>query len=94
MNRAQLGTIILVIAALAYGTLVGNVLTSRKVSFYRGIAIAAPGALLLLILYAWLALQFSITELAVFLLVSVGIIVLNAVVIKTAGDVIRRFLRR
>ena len=91
MNRVQIGTIVFVIAGVIYAIIFDKFLRLKKASFYRGVAIITPGILVILLLYAWLILRFSILTLAFFTLVTIVIVALNAILMKNFANWLSKY---
>ncbi|MBI4744695.1 MAG: hypothetical protein HY776_07765 [Actinobacteria bacterium] len=91
MSSVDIGTIVFVIITIVYAVFFDRFLRPKKVSFYRGMLLATPGLLVILVLYAWLALGFSLQEIAIFALLSIVIIPLKAFLIKTNADWLSKF---
>lgn len=86
MSRAEIGTSLFIIVLITYGVVLSKILLPKKLSFYHEIAIGAPGVLIIVGLYAWLALGLPLLITFIFLPFGIIILALNAIFMKTAAN--------
>lgn len=94
MLEVQILTVITVMVIVIYGLLINRLLIKKEMSFYRQALIISPGAIVIVLLYAWLVLGFSLGELAVFLIIGIAIFLFYAVFMKTTADLIKKHISK
>ena len=91
MNRAQVGTIIFVVAGIVYVVLMYRFLVRKKITdFYTGWKTMTPGILVIILLYAWLALDLSLLEIIVSTLISIAVFAVTGLMWKAFIDMLKK----
>lgn len=87
VNRIDMLTLIFLAISIFYAVIVDRFIRSRgEKSFFAGMAFMAPGLLLILTLFAWLAFGFSFRVLLVLAMVTALYIAMYTFLLKTLAD--------
>lgn len=94
MGKVEIGTIAIAVIIFVYAIAFDKLILPKGINFYRGVIIASPGLLALVLLYAWLILGFTLLELTIYLVIGIVVIALEAIVIKVTADLLKKYLKR
>lgn len=94
MNNETIKIIAIALIAIAYCIILGNFLTNKGISFYRGMVIMTPGILIISAMLALFILEFSVKETFIYLIVGAVTVAMTAIAIKTSADSIKKIMGR